>query len=1101
MEAANSANEAVVEVDDDAVRFEDLTVDDDLPILERVVRYSRSQIALQRLVHVKMLAETAEIVGQRSTQEVLIPLLRSLVSDPESIIRQHVSTQLVPVCIVCMVKNVTKVAELVQNPVFSKDYDEKGYSLVTTTVLGHINTLLEDFDMDVRRAAADALSGLALQIRPADVPQALLQIPLALAAKLPKNPHAKKKTEADQHVEELRITAGNLLAELGGAASEHSTTLLASSTYVSGLILPAVLKLCDDVSFRVRRSAAQALPRILGACSLNDVEETILPAFDQLSRDDLYRVRKSTGECLVDMSRSMMLLAASNKKAERTLYKLRRETLIPIADRLIQDSHKMVRQGMMQFLGPFMASFYPYQTSALRDLLPGTVESDGSNHMGIVAQFFPHATSMVSRLNSAQNISMSAPTPVNVHLDEILHRVLSEMDVLHQALPAFLQASRMSALSLAAVATHRNRNLPDSEDVDVLIDKLLDYFAALAIVSTGDENTDAEMRVYCAYSFPALILLLGADNWEGAMRTCFFTLMNPNYAKTQQPEEKQSDPAENLNVAEPPLPVKRCLASSLHTVANILGPELAASDIVPVLQDFFLKDPDESVRLNVIRNFPALLQVLSPSDRKGPFLMWSEIVRGEELLGIKKRSAHNPVVLNWRQRDYLARSLPDLIGLVEPSLVHEHIWPIMKTLLTDAVSIVRDDAIWSIAMILKAYCLESLQAWPNVSNFRAFSAQSCAEVIDWLKESILKLGVPREARIKPVNFSERQLYCRICATLGLALRFSEQIEGDKQDPVSVLSGKFKTFFFPKSKNLQDDLPGPYQAMTKSEQKHLRRLLLNELLPPALEMKEDRISNVRVTLMKTLQLMPAEIRATPLVQPVLQGLVEEVETWENFAISDQPVPNPLKQSASQAALYQPAQRSLASGAVSPRAQQSVPVDLDAEMPDDRRSSSDDSSASAEDVAESSDWKTVVFQAGPIGMQLEPTADDRACRVYGFLDSGDGKPSPARHSGKIELGDVIVKVNGKDVHSYDDTIAVLKAGGRREITFRQGTADDDYDEEEEESVGGFSSTDDETDRKERERKAKKEAKKAKKAKKETKKKSRDKKKDKRKKEETG
>jgi hypothetical protein len=63
MEAANSANEAVVEVDDDAVRFEDLTVDDDLPILERVVRYSRSQIALQRLVHVKMLAETAEIVG------------------------------------------------------------------------------------------------------------------------------------------------------------------------------------------------------------------------------------------------------------------------------------------------------------------------------------------------------------------------------------------------------------------------------------------------------------------------------------------------------------------------------------------------------------------------------------------------------------------------------------------------------------------------------------------------------------------------------------------------------------------------------------------------------------------------------------------------------------------------------------------------------------------------------------------------------------------------------------------------------------------------------------------------------------------------------
>lgn len=51
------------EENDDAIRFEDLTVDDDLPILERIVRYTGSQIALQRLVHVKMLAETAQLAG------------------------------------------------------------------------------------------------------------------------------------------------------------------------------------------------------------------------------------------------------------------------------------------------------------------------------------------------------------------------------------------------------------------------------------------------------------------------------------------------------------------------------------------------------------------------------------------------------------------------------------------------------------------------------------------------------------------------------------------------------------------------------------------------------------------------------------------------------------------------------------------------------------------------------------------------------------------------------------------------------------------------------------------------------------------------------
>lgn len=51
------------EAQDYALRFEDLTVDDDLPLTDRIDRYCRSGIALQRLVHVKMLAETAEIVG------------------------------------------------------------------------------------------------------------------------------------------------------------------------------------------------------------------------------------------------------------------------------------------------------------------------------------------------------------------------------------------------------------------------------------------------------------------------------------------------------------------------------------------------------------------------------------------------------------------------------------------------------------------------------------------------------------------------------------------------------------------------------------------------------------------------------------------------------------------------------------------------------------------------------------------------------------------------------------------------------------------------------------------------------------------------------
>jgi serine/threonine-protein phosphatase 4 regulatory subunit 1 len=131
--------------------------------------------------------------------------------------------------------------------------------------------------------------------------------------------------------------------------------------------------------------------------------------------------------------------------------------------------------------------------------------------MGIVAQFFPHATSMVSRLNSAQNSVSTAPAPVQPNLQQVMARTTNDTDLLQQAFPHFLRAARMSSLSLQAVTTHRQGNPPDPDDIAAIVDGLLDYFAALAIVTTGDPNTDAAMRVYCAYSFPAVVLCLDRE--------------------------------------------------------------------------------------------------------------------------------------------------------------------------------------------------------------------------------------------------------------------------------------------------------------------------------------------------------------------------------------------------------------------------------------------------------------------------------------------------------------------------------------------------------------------------------------------------------------
>lgn len=872
------------EAQDYALRFEDLTVDDDLPLIDRIVRYCRSGIALQRLVHVKMLAETAETVGTRDSITTLIPLLSSLVEDQESVIRQHLASQILPLSLVCMVRNVGhgqkyKVSEMLEDRLLPKLYDAEGYHVVTTSVVGCLQALVMDADVDVRRSASDSLAGLAFHVRSEDVARCILPIPLRLAQQQGfKNAQKKQKPEEQEGLtEELRITAANLLAELGGAAENGSIP----PQLVREVILPAVLALCKDPGFRVRRAAAQALPRVLGGTTAEDAYSKILPAFEALSRDEIYRVRKSTGECLVDMSRSMMILASKDPNP-RAVNALRRSSLIPIAENLLADANKFVRHGMMQFLGPFLASFYPFVDSALYTILPGTSESDGSNHSGIVAQFFPHASSMVSRLNSSAAATTSAPTPTLADLN--VDNEIPLLKELQQTLPTFIHASRSSSISLKAVVTHRRKYPPDPDDITAVMGKLLDHFTGLARVNTGDENTDAEMRVYCAYSYPAVVLLLGPENWEGRLRDCFLTLLNPNHGSNDN------------EIGVPPLPVKRCLASSLHTVAHVLGPDITAADIMPVFRDYFLRDTDESVRLNMIRNFPALLTLLSPEQRSQYLLQWCETIRGDEVLGAMKRSATNPLVLNWRQRDYVSRCLPELMGLVDSVFAHTYLWPILTQVLTDSISLVREDAIWGIPILLKCFCPENVvvkvEGGDKTRAKEMWSHAACKEVVTWIKEHVLKISLKRNGGSGKANgnFSQRQLYCQICSSIALALRFGDGLK-DPDDPVLELETKFKKNFTTKDSHTSIEEYGPYRRLTKTERAHLVKVLMNDFLPTALEFKDDRVTNVRLSLRKALHLMPDDMTKIPAFKDALQCLEEEIETWESFTGMAEPVPAP------------------------------------------------------------------------------------------------------------------------------------------------------------------------------------------------------------------
>ena len=87
-------------------------------------------------------------------------------------------------------------------------------------------------------------------------------------------------------------------------------------------------------------------------------------------------------------------------------------------------------------------------------------------------------------------------------------------------------------------------------------------------------------------------------------------------------------------------------------------------------------------------------------------------------------------------------------------------------------------------------------------------------------------------------------------------------------------------------------------------------------------------------------------------------------------------------------------------------------------------------------------TVNFEPGSIGLKLEPVLKNGqkefGCRVMKLMTNGKGSNSPSQavKSGKINIGDVLTAVNGKNVtsKSYKEIVSMLTSSGKRGVTFR-------------------------------------------------------------------
>lgn len=286
-----------------APTFEDLSIDDTLTELQRLVRYTKSSIGLQRLVHTKMLADVAKTVGFEDTMMFILPLLDDLSHDNEPAIKQQLVEQLGPLA-----------------KLLSDHGGEKGYKALLDVILPLTTVLLEDSKGEVRASAAATLVKISLLVRKEDLGQYVLTIVLCLA-------HEDNK-------EEMRMTAAQLLNLLAECLGQD---------LCKQFIIPEVVSLAEDPVFRVRKSTALNFHNICRIGGENELFERLMPAFVRLSKDDMYRVRRACAESVFAIS-------------EHVSDDIRVGVLVEIFLRFAQDPARLVKQSILQQSGMFIST-------------------------------------------------------------------------------------------------------------------------------------------------------------------------------------------------------------------------------------------------------------------------------------------------------------------------------------------------------------------------------------------------------------------------------------------------------------------------------------------------------------------------------------------------------------------------------------------------------------------------------------------------------------------------------------------------------------------------------------------------------------------------
>ena len=293
-------------MDESSLRFEDLSIDDSLLPLPRLLLYSQSPIALQRLVHVKQLAVVCLGLDVVTLATEVLPIVSELSEDEEYVVRQHLTEQVVVVGLGIIImelcgKEVT--VEGVQE-IMPKITDQT----LPVTMMPEEKDGSKDGSKDESKDGSKECPKMytgkqAAHEHTQAVAKSVLQATTPLSAHVHANPPPPLPLAPSYRsliLEYVLPLLSKLLAdqspEVRNAASQGIVAIskICNPADLGTHVLTVVLQLAhDDSNEEMRMTAAQLLSSLCTVIGTDLVCQFITPEIISLAEDPVFRVRKA----------------------------------------------------------------------------------------------------------------------------------------------------------------------------------------------------------------------------------------------------------------------------------------------------------------------------------------------------------------------------------------------------------------------------------------------------------------------------------------------------------------------------------------------------------------------------------------------------------------------------------------------------------------------------------------------------------------------------------------------------------------------------------------------------------------------------------------